>query len=69
MSIAWTAVNFGAVDGGDAAAFEPVVICAGGFVSGGGAFGCSDAGGPVKVRIESSTGFSFGAGAGVEDWE
>src|SRR6266404_9938010 len=62
MSIASTAVNFGPLAaGGAAAAVGGVETCAGGFVAAGG-LERNDDGGPTKLRIESSSGVSFGVG-------
>src|ERR1700693_5024813 len=63
MSIACTAVNFGADVGDETAAIGGVGVCIGGFVAGGGALTRSDDGGPVSVRIELSAGVSFVAGS------
>jgi hypothetical protein len=65
MSIACTAFSFGSADGnGAAGAIEGAESAAGGEASAGavGAFARNDDGGPVSVRIESSTGVSFADG-------
>jgi hypothetical protein len=66
MSIAWTALSFGVADDGEDAGALGIDISGAGLEVAG-ALVCSDDGGPISVRIESSTGLSELGGLGGED--